>query len=89
MAASVVSGYLMMLKASMRLRLGTALRGYFGLRGNLKVLGRRKRTVVRTLRRRVPNGPLTAWKKKIIFFVKFFVEVLGGGESIEQAQAND
>lgn len=43
-----------------RFRDGTALRGYFGLRGNLNVRGRRKRTVVRTLRRRVPNGPLTA-----------------------------
>lgn len=50
----------MMLNASMRLRVGTALRGYLGLRGNLSVLGRRNRTVVRTLRSRVPKGPLTA-----------------------------
>lgn len=52
----------MMLLNIYRLRVGTALRGNLGLRGNLSVLGRRKRTVVRTLRRRVPKGPLTALK---------------------------
>lgn len=44
------------------LRVGTALRGYLGLRGRRKVRGRRKRTVVRILRMRVPYGPLTTWK---------------------------
>lgn len=37
---------------------GTDLRGYFGFRGNAKVFGRRNVTLVRTLRVRVPNGPL-------------------------------
>lgn len=37
---------------------GTDLRGYFGLRGNANVFGRRNVTLVRTLRVRVPNGPL-------------------------------
>lgn len=37
---------------------GTDLRGYFGFRGKAKVFGRRNVTLVRTLRVRVPNGPL-------------------------------
>lgn len=53
----------MMLKASNLLRVGTALRGYLGLRGKRKVRGRRNRTVVRILRIRVPNGPLTTYKE--------------------------
>lgn len=34
------------------------MRGYFGFRGNANVFGRRNVTLVRTLRVRVPNGPL-------------------------------
>lgn len=45
---------------------GTDLRGYFGFRGNANVFGRRNVTLVRTLRVRVPNGPL------ITFFWTFF-----------------
>lgn len=37
---------------------GTDFRGYFGFRGNANVFGRRNVTLVRTLRVRVPNGPL-------------------------------
>lgn len=37
---------------------GTDLRGYFGFRGKANVFGRRNVTLVRTLRVRVPNGPL-------------------------------
>lgn len=44
-----------------RSRVGTDFRGYFGLRGKAKVFGRRNVTLVRTLRVRVPNGPLTTF----------------------------
>lgn len=37
---------------------GTDFLGYFGLRGNAKVFGRRNVTLLRILRVRVPNGPL-------------------------------
>lgn len=67
-AASVVNGYLIMLNASMRFLVGTAFRGYFGLRGNLRVFGRRKRTDVRTLRRRVPKGPFAAFRRARLAF---------------------
>lgn len=40
---------------------GTDLRGYLGFRGKDNVFGRRNVTLVRILRVRVPNGPLTTF----------------------------
>lgn len=44
-----------------RLRVGTDFLGNLGLRGRRRVRGRRNFTVVRILRRAVPNGPLTTY----------------------------
>lgn len=50
-----------MIRFTYRSLVGTDLRGYFGFRGNANVFGRRNVTLVRILRVRVPNGPLTTF----------------------------
>jgi uncharacterized membrane protein HdeD (DUF308 family) len=59
-ADSVLRGYWMVRNWSMRGRWGTDLRGYLGLRASLRVVGRWKETVVRTLRAVCEAVPFSA-----------------------------
>merc|ERR1719444_732959 len=69
MADSVVTGHWMILYLSLRSRLSTDRRGYFGSRFLIRVFGRKKCTLVRTFRCFLATEPLTAFATLPAFFV--------------------
>merc|ERR1719401_2689189 len=72
MALSVVTGYWMMRYLSILQRLSTDFLGYFGSRLCFSVLGRKKCTLVLTLRCFLATEPLTALATLAAFFAPPF-----------------